>query len=306
MKRGGRRWFWIALVAALLAAPNATIVRVAIDSADPYYWIATRFILISIVCLPFVIKARKVFAKSKARRELLKASIALTIAMLSFTFAVYYSQASYVSIITLMTPIIFVTLSARFVGERINSRSVAGITLAAAGAVILVLLPIALQQGGVTFYPLATVFGLIDCIAYAFGIIYLRRADEAGVGTMASIGVSATMTALVASLLLVLYGDFHRIPVDGGYWLAVAYSALIVALLARALNVIVYERLGSTTVSALGYLQTLAAILIPVAVLGEKLSPEMVIGGALILFGVYVVESHKHPHGRHHFIHQHR
>jgi len=82
--------------------------------------------------------------------------------------------------------------------------------------------------------------------------------------------------------------------------LAVGYSGIVVALIGRALNVWSYERVGGAVMSALGYLETFVAILIPVVVLNEKLSPEMVIGGVLILFGVYIVEHHKHPHAKHH------
>lgn len=296
-------WFWLAVVAALLAAPNATIIRVAVDDADPLYWTISRFTLIALVCLPFVLRAGKALRNAAARRELIKASVALAVAMLSYVFAIYYSQASYVSIVTLLTPILFVVFSTKLIGEKINSRAIAGITLAAFGAMVLVVLPVAIQHDGTVFYPLATGLALINCIAYALSTVYLRKADEAGVTAPVAIGISSALIALVAAALFVLFGDWTRMPTDGNYLAAVAYSALVVALLVRAFNVLVYERLGSAVVSALTYLQIFAAILIPVVVLHEQLSPAMVIGGALILLGVYVVEVHKHPHIKHHLIH---
>ena len=296
-------WFWLAVVAALLATPNATIIRVAVNDADPLYWTISRFALIALVCLPFVLRAGKVLRKPAARRELAKASAALTVAMLSYVFAIYYSQASYVSIITLLTPILFVIFSTKLVGEKINSRAVAGITLAAFGAMVLVILPIALQHDGTAFYPVATMLALINCVSYALTTVYLRKADEAGVTTPVAIGVSSGLIALIAMILFVPFGDWTRTPMDGNYLAAVAYSALVVALLVRAFNVLAYERLGSAVLSALTYLQIFVAVLIPVFVLHEQLSPAMVIGGALILLGVYVVEARKHPHIKHHLIH---
>ena len=297
-------WFWVAVVAVLLAAPNATIIRVAVDEADPIYWTFSRFVLISIVCLPFVIKGRNSLRSSVARKNVLIASVALTVGILSYVYAIYYSQASYVSILTLIKPIVFVILSAKLIGDTLTQRSIAGVILTAIGAMVLVVLPIAQNNSGVAFYPLATIFGLVYCVAYTLGFIYLRKANEAGVTMSMSIGVTSMMIAAVTYVLFLLFGDWSRTPVDGGYWLAVVYSALVVGLIARALNVISFERVGAAVIAALGYFEALVAILIPVAVLHEKLSVEMVIGGILILIGVYIVEYHKHPHAKYHFIHR--
>lgn len=299
------KWFWLAAVTMLLVAPNATVVRFAVYNADPFYWTMSRFAIISVICLPFIVASRAVFRRKAARHALIKVSIALGIAVICYVFAIYHSQASYVSIVTLLTPLTFVVLSARIIGERIKGRSMAGLALAAAGAMVLVLLPIALSDSGTGFYPLATVLGLINCVTYSLGIIYLRKANEAGVTMPVAIGSSSIAIAFVALILLVLFGDTTRMPVDVSHWLAVGYSAMVVGLLGRAFNVIAYEHIGSALMSALGYLETFVAILIPVFVLNEKLSPEMIVGGALILVGVYVVESHKHPHIKDHFIHRH-
>ena len=81
------------------------------------------------------------------------------------------------------------------------------------------------------------------------------------------------------------------------------YSGVAVLLIARSLNVVTYEHIGSAVVGALDYLEKLLAILIPVVILHETLSVEMVLGGALILCGVYMAEHHKvNTHKQHHFM----
>jgi len=37
----------------------------------------------------------------------------------------------------------------------------------------------------------------------------------------------------------------------------------------------------------------------PIILLGEKLSPEMILGGILVLTGIYVMEHHKSTHAKH-------
>jgi drug/metabolite transporter (DMT)-like permease len=300
------KWFFIALVAVMLAAPNATIIRSTVLHADPFYFTMCRFILIGLVCLPFIIRARKTLFAAGVRRDVIIASISLSIALIAYALAILHSQASYVSIITLASPIIFIALSSKLFHEKLNRRMAAGITLAMIGAMTLIVLPIALSQNGTAFYPLATILALTNSVGYTISIIFMRRANEHGVTMPSIIGVSAWFAVAVSLVLFVLFGDKTSTPTDVSYWLAVGYSGIVVALVGRALNVWSYEHVGAVVMSALGYLETLVAILIPVAVLNEKLSPEMVIGGVLILFGVYIVEHHKHPHAKHHIIMRHQ
>lgn len=293
-------WFWVAAVSVLLLAPNNTIIRIGVTHADPYYWIFVRSVSVLIVCLPFIVRdVKKIRTASK---DLLVAATTFTFAIITYTIAIYLSQASYVAIITLVTPILFVVISSYILKEKISRRSVAGVSLAMAGAMVLIVLPIAMQQNAMVFYPLATVLALVQCVAYVFGTIYMRKANEDGVSMGAVIGTTALVTTLVSGGLYAAIGDHTQAPNNIGFWLAVVYSGVVATCLARALNVLSYEHIGVVPIAALTYLETFVAILIPVLVLGETLSPPMVIGGVLILVGVYVVEHHKHPRSKHHYI----
>lgn len=300
------KWFLTALAAVIIAAPNATIIRSTVLHSDPFYFTMCRFLLLGLVCLPFIIRARKQLLDTSARRDVVIASIALSIALVCYALAILHSLASYVSIVTLASPIIFIALSTRIFHEKLNRRIAAGMTLAMIGAMTLVILPIALSQNGTAFYPLATFLALANSVGYTISIIFMRRANERGVSMPSIIGISAWFAVALSLVLFVLFGDKASTPTNLPFWLAVVYSGIAVALIGRALNVWSYEHVGGAVMSSLGYLETFVAILIPVFVLNEKLSPEMVIGGVLILLGVYVVEHHKHHHAKHHIIMRHQ
>ena len=296
----------MALAAVIIAAPNATIIRSTVVHADPFYFTMCRFLLLGLVCLPFIIRARKKLLDTGARKDVIIASIALSVALVAYALAILHSQASYVSIVTLATPIVFIALSTKIFHEKINRRIAAGMTLAMIGAMTLVILPIALSQNGTAFYPLATFLALVNSVGYTISIIFMRRANERGVTMPSIIGISSWFAVALSLVLFILFGDKTSTPTDLRFWLAVVYSGIAVALIGRALNIWSYEHVGGAVMSSLGYLETFIAILIPVFVLNEKLSPEMVIGGVLILFGVYIVEHHKHPHAKHHIIMRHQ
>jgi drug/metabolite transporter (DMT)-like permease len=229
----------------------------------------------------------------------------MSIAVISYVSALSVSPASYVTIITLLTPIIFIIYASKLAGERFNSRSLAGITLAAAGGLVLVAAPFLVHQGGeFVFYPAGTALTLVNTLTFPLSIIYFARANKAGVPMTALMGTSAFMTLILAIGLLIVTST-ELTPPTPGLVAAAAYSGIMVAVIARALNIASYERIGAVVSSALGYLESLIAIIIPVIVLDEQLSTEMIVGGVLILLGVFMVEHHKSRHHKHHHAFKH-
>lgn len=299
-----RLWLIVGLVAALLAAPNAMVIRQAVNEVNPLVFNALRFGLIAVVLTPYVWLKRETLNRQSIKYALLF-GLTMAIAVMAYVSAVKASQASYVSIITLITPVFFIAYGVKLNNEKIDRRSFAGITLAAAGAFTIVALPILLHQGSsFVFYPLATALGLGNAIFFPLAIIFSMRSHKAGAPMIVTLGISAWAIFLPLSVALLIQRP--SIPeMNTNTIISVLYSAFVVALLARTLNVVSYERLGSIMNSALSYIETLVAILLPVFILHEKLSIEMVVGGVLILLGVYVVEHHKSPHHKHAHIWRH-
>lgn len=292
-------WILIALLALMIGAPNATILRVIVQQADPYYISFCRFALIGLVCLPFIIRARKQLFAKPAFREVLLVGLFLSICIPCYNFALLYSQASYVTIVSLLSPIVLILLSVKFFHDTINRRIAAGVTLAMIGAMVLVLLPVAFTQNGTTFYPIATVLAVINFVFYGLVFIYMRRANERGVPMPAVIGMSALIVAASSLVLFAVVGNHQAVPHDGLFFVAVIYSGVVVALIGRAMNIKAYEHIGASIMSAIAYFEMFVAILIPVIVLHERLSPTTVAGGIIILIGVYIVEYHGPAHSKH-------
>lgn len=299
------KWFLVGLLSVFLAAPNSTFTKFGTDSINPILYVGLRFLVIGIVTLPFVIKAKDKLTRSNFKHTLISA-MGMAVAVMSYVGAISLSQASYVSIITLITPIFFIIFSNKITGEKISRRALYGITLAMIGAMIVVLLPVAIRQSGdFVFYPLATVLALINTISFPITIIYYRRANDEGVPIMALMNISSWVVTFISVVMLfvmtIFFNATFETPAKPAI-IAVFYSAIAVALLSRAMGIKSYEYIGAVRTSALAYLETFLAILIPVVVLRESLSTEMIIGGIVILLGVFIVEHHKSIHHKHHFI----
>lgn len=304
-KKKGHKWFLVGLVGILLAAPNATVIRSSVGEIDPTLFNALRFGLLSLCLVPYiVIKRRQITAQ--ALRYSLLVGIFMATAVVTYVWAVKESQASYVAILTLITPVIFILYSMKLDKQRINRRSFAGISLAAAGAFTIVALPIVLhQQSDFVFYPLATLLILGNCLSFPLAIIFSKKAHQAGSPIMATLGISAIVICSVSVFMLPFSSAQPISSISTGVVFGIFYSGFVVALLSRYLNIASYERVGPVVNGGLAYTETLLAVLIPVFVLGEQLSREMVIGGILILVGVYIIEHHKSSNHKHSHILRH-
>lgn len=298
-KSGSFKWFLIALMGAFLSAPNGMVVRLAVGEISPLEMNALRFLLVALVCLPFIrTEWRKLNREMLVR--LLRAGVYLTVAVSAFVTAVKMSQASYAAIILLLTPVMLLIYSVKWYGEKLTRRTMSGISLAAMGAVVLVALPFA-QGGGTAFYPMATLLLVLNCVTYPLAIFEFKKINESGISTMTAIGGSAAVVAAL-SFLMLLFADSPMVMPSAGHWVGIVYSGLAVALLGRMCKVWSVEYIGAAITSAVMYFEVFLGIVLPIIFLHEKMSSATIIGGALVLFGVYVVESHKHPMHRHHHI----
>jgi drug/metabolite transporter (DMT)-like permease len=303
------RWFLLGLLSVLIGAPNAMVVRTAVsgdNSTDSLTILILKFSIILI--LFFVPFYRFVRAKYSVFRGAFKNLIIMAccnvVATSTWIIAVEQSSASYSSIIALLSPILLVILSARLVKDRVTRRAAAGITLAAIGGLLVVALPALLQGStGSGLYPIATILMLINCVVTPLTIIYQRRSNEQGV----PMNVSIAMVALIAVPVLVMVYILTR---GGGemvesishlpwqVWLAALFSSVAVSYVSRSLAVKSFEHTGAAVKGGLSYLETLLAIALPLIILGEQLSVEIMAGALLILVGVFLAESG----GKHHLL----
>ncbi|MEP7204693.1 MAG: DMT family transporter [Candidatus Saccharibacteria bacterium] len=290
-------WLYVGLLAALLAAPSATVIKVASSAVDPLVFISLRFSIVVLVTAPYMIYMGRRITKKNLQQSLLM-GICMTIATLSYVTAISLSQASYVSLVTLSMPVIFIAYSIILTDDRLKKRAALGICLAAVGAFVVVGLPFLMARGEPTLYnPWATFLAIVNCLFFPLAIIFSRKANEQGLPVMASFGFASIVVAVVCSVLAVVFVGINGYVPAGSISVVapIAYSAIGVALVARSLNVVSYQHLGAVVSGALSYVEYLLAIILPILILGEHLSLEFIVGGSLILAGVYITETQHHP-----------
>lgn len=295
------KWLMLGLASEFLAAPSTAVMRYTLPGMNVPYFTFLRYLVVLMLCIP----ALKMFKQKQLNREFAKniflSSFFLCLAILTFTYAITMIEASYATILSLAEPIFFIPLSIKMEKEKINRRSVAGLSLAAAGAFAVLVLPIALaQRGALTFNPFANLLLIINLIAWGLFLIFYRKANEQGVSLNAIMGFNALFIVLMTGFLFVVTSYIDTGSIDFSITkeqvVAVFFSSILVIFLSRKWKVAVYEKLGSVTSSALDYLGVFLSIIVSIIFLREQLSIGVVTGGILIILGLYVSEYHKSEH----------
>jgi len=274
------------LLAALWGG-SFLFMRVAAPVLGPVWLIALRVLIAGLVLLPLLLHRRQLGVLREYRWPLLW--VGFVSAALPFTLLAYASlelTAGLTSILNATVPIFGVLIGIGVYAEAVDLRRLAGVALGFVGVVVLVGLP----QGG-TQVPLASMAaGLAAAVSYVFAANFAKRR----LSEVPAI-VFATGSQLgAAAFLLPLMPLFPppRMPDT-----LVVAAVLALAVLSTALAFVIYFQLirevGPTRTLTVTYLIPVFAFAWGALLLGESVTPPVLLGGALVLSGVALANSRR-------------
>lgn len=305
MKFKFNKWLMLGLASEILVAPNSAVMKHTLLGMNVPYFTFLRYFVVLILCSPALYRTLKQKQLStESAKDVILSSIFLALAILTFTYAITMTEASYATILGLAGPLFFIPLSIKIEKEKINKRSVAGLSLAAAGAFTVVALPIAVAQNGdLNINPFASLLLILNAIFWSLFIIFYKRSNERGIAMNAIMGVNAFFNVVIFGILFCLTSYVAsgsiNFSVTKEQIIAISFGSVLVTFFSRKWKVTVYEKLGSVSSSGLDYLGSFLSIIVSIIFLHEKLSVGIVIGGVLIILGLYISEHHKFSHGKH-------
>jgi len=213
---------------------------------------------------------------------------ALSIGSIHFCFMFWALQrsgdVSSVAIVQQTYVPIAVLLAVVFQGESIGWRRLLAIGLAFTGVVVIGFDPHVLSQ------PDALLLALLSAFFQALGSIYLRRI--VGVSAMNFQAWTAILSLpLLLSLTLVLEnGQLESIlSAQPLHWASVAYSAIGASIAGHGLFYYMAQRHPISTIMPYMLMMPVFAVLLGVIVWGDRPGWRVLIGGALVLFGILVI-----------------
>ncbi len=193
------------------------------------------------------------------------------------SFAQMSATTSRVVIVTYSMPI-WSTLMARvFLGERLNSRSVAGLVLCFAGLATLVY-PIATAQSAI-----GLLLALACSLCWAAGTVYMKWARIPADLLAVTAWQIAGGAVVIDAAYLIGHGVATFAPVSLAATLAVLYTGLVGTGVAYLLWFAIIERLSTATASLGSLITPVLGVVLSMVILSERPTVPDMIGFGLIL-----------------------
>ena len=254
-----------------------------VEHVPPADFLAVRFGIAAVVM--FALFRRQTLALS--RREL-KIGVGLGVlyglAQVLQTTGLQHTDASVSGFITGTYVVLTPVLGAVLLHDKIGPMAWFAVGLATAGIALLSLQGFAVGLG--------EALTLLSALLYAGHIVALGRWSTPG----AALGLStvqAGVITLVAAVVAV--PDGLTLPSDGGQWASLLYMALAAGALALWAQTWAQAHLTATRAAIVMALEPVFAAFFAVTLGGESLTRRMLVGGALVVAAMYLVELRATP-----------
>ncbi|AKS09998.1 DMT family transporter [Pseudomonas trivialis] len=260
---------------------------------DPLLAASLRFILASLALLLFMAVARIRLARPTPRQLMQLALLGffgIFFYNLCFFYGLEYINASRASLIVALNPAVIGLASWWLFKERLGASKVMGIALCLTGAAMVIVSrnPNALGGAESTWRGDLLIFGCV--VGWGVYSLFSRELNQS-LGPLQTVTWSILLGTLMLTGTTVCMGRF-TVEGIGSLHAPQVMSLVYLGVLGSALAYIGYydgiRRIGATRSGVFIALNPLTAVICGALLLGEQLTVPMLIGGAVILLGIYL------------------
>ena len=274
------------LSAVFALGTNPVAVKYAVGEVPALPFVAFRFALAGILLM--VILRLLGRWEPLGRRDLASLAalgiVGVGLNNVLFTFGVGTTSASNTALIYATPPLWGMLLGFLLGTESPRVRGVLGVAVALLGVGVVVYGGLRASGGGLVGDALVSGAAVCWGSYTAFSALFLRRYSPA---TVAAWTMTAAGLAVLPFASPELLGT-EWASVGAGSWGVVAYSTLFVAAFGFSAWQGGVSRIGANRVLVYQYLVTLVGVVSGVLLLGEALTASKVVGGIVIVLGVYL------------------
>ncbi len=252
------------------------------EGAPPLFFAFLRFALLYAVLAPWLLPV------PRPLKPVILA--ALTMGALQFALlfiGLRYATPSTIAIAVQLAVPFTTLLSVWLLRERVRWVRIAGMSMAFAGVALVVAKP------GEISFTLGLIAGVGGALAAAFGAIFVKQAPMKPIPLQAWIGLISFPPLLLASLAF--ERDQIALSLAGGGWFlaALLFTVVAVNIFGHGGFYFLLKRYDASLVAPLTLIAPVIGVVLGVAVAGDPLTWQLVVGGALALSGVAVVAARR-------------
>jgi drug/metabolite transporter (DMT)-like permease len=288
---------WAALLVVYVVWGSTYLaIRVGVETIPPLLLAGVRYLIAGLILFPLAVRggsAAQRAADSPRAANWLACAVVGILLLLGGNGGVSVSERSvpsgFASLLVATVPLWLLVLDAALNRARIGMLPLFGLIAGLAGVGLLAGLGGGGSRGGGSGAGVAII--LVASLSWALGTILSGR-----LALPARPLLSTAMQMLTGgAALLVLaaatgeFGSFHLAAVSRGSWLALAYLIGPGSILALSAYSVAVRSLPMPTVATYPYVNPVVAVILGATLLGEALTPTMLLGGGLIIVAVALV-----------------
>lgn len=285
-------WVWVGLVVAGWSF-NYVIGKIALREFPAAVLSPLRLCLAAALMLPFYAleqrRRRETWELSELPALLVAGVLGAAGTQVLWVFGISRTSVAHGVIFSNLAPLLVLLLAAARGLERITAGKLGGLALALAGVATLKWFEPAAHAhvesawtGDLLCFGVSVTFALFN----AFVKPAMKRHGGATITAFGYVGGAI----LVAPFLIAHGSGFHFGQVSWVGWVSLLYMALVSSVLCYLAYYRVLEQLEPSRATAFGYLQPPVATLFGAMLLGEPVSPALLLPGLVILAGLCLAE----------------
>ncbi len=270
------------VIGSLLAGGNAVAVRFSNRELDPLWGAGLRFALAAVVLFGGMAILRLALPRGRALiGTLLYGAFNFAAAFGLAYFGLLRIQAGLGQTLLALVPLATLMLAVLERQERLRLRALAGALIALAGLAVMTRAPV--REAA----PLTSWLALVgSAFCFAQAAVFVRRFPPVHPVTMNAVAM-ATGAAILAAVSL-LAGESMELPDLAATWIALSYVVAIGSVVVFLLYLVVLRRWAATRAAYTFVVIPLVTVLLSAWLDRERISAGLVVGGLLVVVGVYV------------------
>lgn len=289
MTHKGQRVSFIALFAAIFIWGFAYVVtKSGLSTVPPMLFALLRYAVASVLLVPLALARGGLSRLPRPvpwKTLLLMSLTGVTVYYILFNLALAYTTASQTALIQSAFPAIVAIMAFVWLHEHVSKRRVVGIILAVIGVVLIVTNTEA--DSGARDPLLGNALAFASVLVWGVYTILAKRISNADpIAVTATISLIGTILLIPAVMVEGANVSLASIPTSG--WVPILY----LGALASATGYLLYSRalrdIDASLVGTFINLSPVIGVVAGVVVLGESITVPAVIGGILVLAGVWI------------------
>lgn len=270
------------LVEAVLAGGNSVAIRFSNRELDPLWGATLRFGLAALL----LVAVMAVMRLSVPRGRALGGAVLFGLFQFAGAFGLYYValveiHAGLGQTLLALVPLATLVLAVVQRQERFDRAGVVGTLVGLAGVALISRDPL---RGSVSLLSLLAVLGSVLCFAQA--LVLVRRNPP--VHPVALNAVAMTVSVPVLAAVAWAAGEEFASPSLPETWAALAYVAAVGSVIVFLLHVFVVQRWSASRTAYVMVLVPVVTVVLSAWLDDERLTTGLVLGGVLVVAGVYV------------------